>query len=54
MANSADTDQTAPRKEQSGLGLHCFNRHFHIPIFNKVSVNFNYGLSVFVHVLRLL
>ena len=53
MANSADTDQTA-RKEQSGLGLHCFHRHSHIPIFNKVTVNFNYGLSVFVHVLRLL
>ena len=27
MANSVDRDQTAP-KEQSDLGMHCFDRHF--------------------------
>ena len=27
MANNVDPDQTAPREEQSDLGLHCLPRH---------------------------
>ena len=34
MANSVDPDQTAPREEQSDLGLHCLPR----PICPKIRI----------------
>ena len=42
MANNVDPDQTAPREEQSDLGLHCLLR----PVRPKIEEHYGIGRQI--------
>ena len=46
IANSVNLDQTAPLKEQSGLGLHCLLRNICPNTENLYGIIFRYTRSM--------